>query len=329
MNSRKMLLFGLLVLLTLVVAGCAGQAGETGPAGPAGPAGPQGPEGEPAEAAALTCSECHDDSSYLTGKAESWSESLHGNGTATAYAGGRASCSGCHSGGGFSTALATGANPAVAQESADPNPSRVDCRACHEIHTSYTAADWALTTTDPVEFIAAEGEVFDGGMGNLCTNCHQPRRAIAEATDGMIEITSTHWGPHHGPQSTMLYGLVGAGVEGSPSAHATMVADTCVSCHVGEADGHTFEPDVAACQGCHADLEDFDLNGLQTEVEALAAELGEKLEAAGLLHDGHPNPGTFPAAQTQAAWNWIYIVLEDKSLGVHNPAYTKARKSVV
>ncbi|MES0338425.1 MAG: hypothetical protein ABUK15_00005 [Anaerolineales bacterium] len=140
----------------------------------------------------------------------------------------------------------------------------------------------------------------------------------------MIEITSSHWGPHHGPQSSMLLGVAGAGVEGSPSAHFTMVADTCVSCHVGEGGDHTFEPDVAACTGCHADAEDFDVNGLQTEVEALTADLGEKLEAAGLLLDGHPNPGTFPAAQTQAAWNWIYIVLEDKSLGVHNPAYTKA-----
>ena len=81
---------------------------------------------------------------------------------------------------------------------------------------------------------------------------------------------------------------------------------------------------MTACQGCHADLEDFDLNGAQTEVEALAAELGELLEAAGLLHDGHPNPGIYPEDQAQAAWNYIYIVLEDKSLGAHNMAYTKA-----
>ena len=325
MHSRKLVSIVLLSMLALVLAACAGAAGEPGPAGPAGPAGLQGPAGAAATTDDLSCAECHNDTSVLTGKAEAWSESLHGSGTATAYAGGRAACSGCHSGGGFSAALAAGANPAVEQESADPNASRPDCRACHEIHTSYTAADWALSTTDPVEFIAAEGVSFEGGTGNLCANCHQPRRAIADAdADGNIEITSTHWGPHHGPQSTMLMGIVGAGVEGSPSAHYAMVENTCVSCHVGEGDNHYFEPDVAACTGCHADAEDFDINGLQTEVEELAAELGEKLEAAGLIHDGHPNPGTFPAAQTQAAWNWIYIVLEDKSLGLHNPAYTRA-----
>ena len=328
MNSRKVLFFGLLLVFALVLAGCAGaegQTGETGPAGPAGPEGPAGSAGAAPAAADMACTACHNDTSELTGKAESWSESLHGNGTTTAYAGGRASCAGCHSGGGFSAAIAAGVNNADAQESADPNPSRPDCRACHAIHTSYTESDWALETTDPVTFLAFEDTTFDGGMGNLCVNCHQPRRAIAEAEDGMIEITSTHWGPHHGPQSTMLLGIAGAGdVEGSPSAHASMVEDTCVSCHMGEGDVHTFEPDVAACLGCHADAEDFDINGLQTEVEELAAELGEKLEAAGLLHEGHPNPGTFPAEQTQAAWNWIYIALEDKSLGVHNPAYTIA-----
>ncbi len=325
MLSRKTLFFGLLVLLTLALAGCAGQAGErglSGPAGPAGPAGPEGPAGAAASATDLTCTECHDDTTALSGKAAAWGESGHGVGESYVR-GSSASCAGCHSGGAFSAMVAAGLNPSEV-EAGDPDPTRTDCRACHAIHTSYTSSDWALETTAPVSLFAFEGATFDGGEGNLCATCHQPRRAIAEAVDGMIEITSSHWGPHHGPQSTMLLGLGGAGVEGSPSAHALMVEDTCVSCHLGEGDSHTFEPDEASCEGCHADLEDFDYNGVQTDVEALTVELGEKLEAAGLLHDGHPNPGTYPAAQSQAAWNWIYIVLEDGSLGVHNPAFTKA-----
>ena len=59
----------------------------------------------------------------------------------------------------------------------------------------------------------AFGETYDGGAGNLCGNCHQPRRAIADAdADGNIEITSTHWGPHHGPQTAVLLGIGGAGL---------------------------------------------------------------------------------------------------------------------
>ena len=203
-------------------------------------------------------------------------------------------------------------------------PDRIAVHAT-QIHTTYTGDDWALTTTDPVDLYAFEGVTFDGGEGNLCANCHQPRRPIDAAVDGMIEVTSTHWGPHHGPQSAMLLGIAGSGAEGSPAAHSTMVADTCVSCHLGEGADHTFEPDVSACQGCHADAEDFDINGLQTDVQAMLDELEEGLIAKGLLdEEGEPVVGSYPEAEAAALWNWIYIAHEDKSLGVHNPSYTKA-----
>ncbi|MFA9406800.1 MAG: hypothetical protein ACERKX_13390 [Anaerolineales bacterium] len=326
MNSKRMLMFGLLLLVALVMAGCAGTAGEQGEAGPAGPPGPEGPAGAAAVMMAedLTCAECHDDGTGLTGKATAWGDSRHGV-NESYVRGTSSSCAGCHSGGAFSAMVAAGQNPSEV-EAGDPDPTRQDCRACHAIHTSYTANDWALETTDPVELYAFEGATFDGGMGNLCTTCHQPRRGIDEAVDGMIEITSTHWGPHHGPQSAMLLGLAGAGVvEGSPSAHYSMVEDTCVTCHMGEGDDHTFDPDVAACQGCHADAEDFDINGLQTEVQAGLDELEEALLAKGWLdEEGHPAVTSIPEAEAAALWNWIYIAHEDKSVGVHNPAYTKA-----
>jgi hypothetical protein len=141
----------------------------------------------------------------------------------------------------------------------------------------------------------------------------------------MISVTSTHWGPHHGPQSAMLLGLAGAGdVVGRPSAHAMLISDTCVTCHLGKNDNHTFEPDVSACQTCHYDAEDFDIEGVQTEVAVLIAEVGELLEANGLLdEEGEPVVGDYPAAKAAALWNWIYIAHEDKSLGVHNPNYTR------
>jgi hypothetical protein len=268
--------------------------------------------------------ECHDDTTLITGKRSAWEDSIHGTGEAFVR-GSSSSCAGCHSGGAFKEMVRAGLTPDQV-ESGDPNPTHTDCRTCHEIHVTYTPEDWMLTTNAPVVMYAFEDTTFDGGEGNLCGTCHQPRRLIADADEeGNIEITSTHWGPHHGPQTAVLLGTGGAGeVEGSPSAHYAMVEDTCVACHVGEDDDHTFEPNVAACQACHPDIEDFDVNGLQTEMIELYTELGEKLETAGLIHDGHPNPGVFPANQAQAAWNWIMLVLEDSSDGVHNPAYTRA-----
>jgi hypothetical protein len=104
-----------------------------------------------------------------------------------------------------------------------------------------------------------------------------------------------------------------------------LVRDTCVTCHIGEDMNHDFEPDVSACQSCHSDAEDFDIEGVQTETKALIAELGELLEAKGLLdEEGEPVVGTYPAAQASALWNYIFIAIEDGSFGVHNPGYTKS-----
>jgi hypothetical protein len=97
---------------------------------------------------------------------------------------------------------------------------------------------------------------------------------------------------------------------------------------MGDERNHTYEPEVERCQACHADAEDFDINGLQTEVQAMLDELGEALVDAGLLTDiteeGHPTVEEAPEDIAPALWNWIYIAHEDKSLGVHNPNYTKA-----
>ena len=320
-----LLLFAFLALvLAACTAGDAGPAGETGAAGPAGPAGPAGSAAE-LVAGDLSCAECHNDTNVITGKATAWGESLHGT-NGSFVRGTSASCAGCHSGGAFTAMAAAGLDPGSV-EAGDPDPTRQDCRTCHEIHTTYTGADWALTEVNgPVELYAFEGATFDGGKGNLCATCHQPRRGIADAVDGMIEITSTHWGPHHGPQSAMLLGLAGAGaVDGSPSAHVTMVEDTCVSCHVGEGANHTFEADVASCQACHSGIEDFDFSGLQTQVQEMLDELETGLIAKGWLdEEGHPTVAQIPEEEAAALWNWIYIAHEDKSLGIHNPAYTKA-----
>jgi hypothetical protein len=274
--------------------------------------------------AELTCTECHNDTTLLTGKKTAWSESVHGMGEAYVR-GTSASCAGCHSGGGFSARVAAGLHPDQVEEG-DPNPTRQDCRACHQIHVTYTSEDWALETTDPVDFYAIEGATYDGGEGNLCANCHQPRRVIEEPdADGNVEVTSTHWGPHHGGQGSMLLGVAGAGdVEGSPSAHYQMVEGTCVACHMGENYSHTYEPDVAACQACHADAENFDINGTQTEVQEGLDTLEQALIARGWLdEEGHPAVTAIPAPEAYALWNWIYISHEDGSLGVHNPAYTR------
>jgi hypothetical protein len=274
----------------------------------------------------LSCTECHNDSTLITGKKSAWELSTHGEGEVFARFGTRLPCASCHSGATFSERIAAGLDPNDV-ETAAPDPTRQDCRACHQIHTTFTRADFALETTDPVDLFAVEGATFDGGKGNMCVNCHQGRRDIPVAENGVISGISSHWGPHHGPQSTMLLGE-GGSVEGSPSAHYAVVEDTCVGCHMGEGRNHTFEPSVSTCNACHADAEDFDINGVQTQVLALLDELGEKLVALGVLSengpDGHPTVTEAPENVGIALWNWIYVAHEDQSSGVHNSDYTIA-----
>ena len=304
-----------------------GEPGPAGPVGPEGPAGPEGPVGPAGSIANQTCAECHNNSGLIPGIKTEWRESLHGTGEAY-LRGTSASCAGCHSGVGFTNMVSSGQRPDEVEDGT-LHPTRQDCYSCHQIHDSYSTDDWALTTTDPVSIYAFEGVVYDGGKGNLCAHCHQPRSKIEEAdTSGIIEVTSTHWGPHHGPNSTLLLGVGGAGdVKGNPAAHYSMVEDTCVTCHMGENNDHSFDANIEVCQQCHADALDFDINGVQTEIQMLQDELETALITKGMWENdtegGYPVVGSYPAAEAQAMWNYIFIAMEDSSLGVHNPAYTK------
>ena len=275
----------------------------------------------------LSCGDCHDSSNILTGKQTQWAESGHAIGTSYGR-GTSAGCAGCHSGNAFAEYVAGMGLDPDELSSGDPDPTRQDCRACHMIHKTYTMGDFALNTVKPVAFYAVAGATFDGGDGNLCVNCHQPRRDAPVAVDGVIKGISEHWGPHHGPQSAMLLGVAGAGVAKIVSPHYGAVDNTCVGCHMGEGANHTFEPDEDICAKCHPSAEDFDYKGIQTDVEALVEELGDLLLAAGLINenseDGHPTVEEAPEDQGIALWNWLYVAHEDKSMGVHNPEYAKA-----
>ena len=310
------------MILMLLLAGCTGPVGQQGPAGPAGPVGAVGPAGADSQ---VTCKDCHNDTDLITGMRTAWEGSLHGSGTTTAYAGSRVipgtgGCNGCHSGGGFSERIA-GNVPIKDIAKANPNPSRIDCRACHQIHTSYTKTDWALETIADVNLDALDAK-YSGGMGNLCANCHQPINAFPRAENGIVKVTSTHWGAHHGPVAAMLLGIGGgSGLTGEPSLHLKQTKDSCVSCHMGEGKLHSFTPAVANCTGCHPDATSLDIGGVQTNTAKKLEEVKAALTRKGLLDSkGVMVVGDYPEAQAAALWNYL-MVEEDKSLGVHNASY--------
>lgn len=330
----RSVLYAIVFAAVLVLGACSGDTGPQGPEGPTGPAGPQGPAG-PAGAdgsdaaldvADLSCTGCHNDTTILVSKDAQMEESLHGSGDSWVR-GTSASCAGCHGTEGSKARIDAGVPPHDDSIEGVVNVSPMDCRTCHDVHMTYTEADWALTGDSTAVSLEYTDGTFDKGASNLCANCHQIRNELpVAAADGTIELTSTRFGTHHGVEANMLLGEGGLGdVSGSESPHYSLIEEGCVSCHMGEEGNHTWEPEVERCVSCHADLEDFDRNGVQTEIQALLDQLQPLFVSAGILNTetGLANTGTYPAEIAQAYWNYIYVI-EDQSLGIHNPSYTKA-----
>ncbi len=327
MNSKNLL--WLLILIPLIAfIGCEGDVGPVGPAGTDGTDGTDGANGN----SLSVCLECHSNESFLQLQFE-YIQSGHKLGEFVGYAGGRQSCARCHSKQGF---MQFAANGEVSGDISDP--AAIDCATCHVVHPE----SFALRYAGPVAMLADETYLLDfGDNSNLCANCHQSRRAepnIAAPADSFA-ITSTHYGPHHGAQANVLEGMGFAEIEGSvaypaDSLHLTQGA-TCVTCHMATyADnegGHTWQPALAACNGCHFGTDDvnFDHHGVQTETQAKLDVLRDRLVALGVLEfveeDAAYEPvvGVYPMVQVQGFFNWIGLV-EDRSLGAHNPAYCDA-----
>jgi hypothetical protein len=206
------------------------------------------------------------------------------------------------------------------------NVSPFDCRTCHNIHSTYTLADFGLTgDSQPVDLEYSDG-TFDGGLGNLCANCHQIRNEAPTFVDGNLEVTSSRFGTHYGVEAQMLLGVGGLGVAGEASPHYDIVESTCVGCHMGEERNHTYLPDAARCQECHSDAEDFDINGVQSEVAAMLEELHGLFVDQGMLDpetDLWIVPATYPEAVANAMWNYKFVTY-DQSMGAHNAAYAQA-----
>jgi hypothetical protein len=322
-----------------------GPQGPTGPAGPtgaAGPAGPQGPAGQDGQDANQTCTECHVADLTLWVKQQQLIESAHGPGQ---YVRDSGECAVCHTHQGFLERLETG-EWAYSAGSVD-DVAAMNCRTCHMIHETYTAADYTRRSSVPVAFRLSEttgmGEaVVDfGNDANLCASCHQSRirsGQMPELGGGDVTITSTHWGPHGSPQGNMFAGtgFYDWGSNGGMHAHATNPNSRgCPTCHMAEGSqtsgGHTFNmgSNTTGCNVCHNNVDDFDLFSGQTNTQALLDELGALLETAGIMHydavdmEWHPVLGTYSADLAAAAWNF-QGVMNDGSLGVHNPPYVRA-----
>jgi hypothetical protein len=330
--------------LAVSIAACEGPVGPQGPAGTpgtpgtpgaTGPAGPPGATG-PAGADALnTCVQCHGSDATLLAIEWQYRRSAHYE---TVYYQRGGSCMECHNHQGFITAAVNGQElPAVFA-----NPAPINCRTCHEIHTDFTAADYALTRTAPVALKV--GGSLDMGDANLCGACHQARPISPSPTLGgaPVTIANFRYGPHYGPQANVfaqsgLFHFTGSATIPAPATNPHRAE--CSACHMLpgvannnaiHAGGHVFTMRdgatelISACTQCHSSATSFDHFGGKARTQAQLATLKDLLMAEGVMRDdGYAIPGTFDADVVAAFLNWKYFYY-DGSYGLHNPEYVNA-----
>lgn len=348
---KKTLLILFACCATIMFMSCEGPMGLPGADGADGL---DGSDGTPGVDGNVTCLTCHS-TGTIQGINEQFQQSVHYSGhVAVDYAGARASCARCHSSEGF---IEFATNGSVGENISAP--SAWECKTCHTIHETFEETNFAsiLRLADPISFIFDTTVIADFGNSNLCANCHQQRRAEPNAASPgtTFEITSSHYGPHYGVQSNVLYGVGLAEIAGSMSYQTAgsgiHMAGKCTGCHMATygngQGGHTWNPALDACNSCHGASEtNFDYGGVQTTVQVQLDEIRDTLLARGVIEfesgdyyelneetgvielvtaagGYHPVEGTYPMGDVQAFFNWKGLK-DDRSLGVHNPKYVKA-----
>ena len=273
----------------------------------------------------------------------------------------RTSCGACHSGAGFVEWIKEGRpvddanSPGVLSEL--PTPTLITCATCHDPHSD--ANPFQLRN---LEATLGDGTVVDYdtyGTGAQCMTCHRSRRSAATYSADPANASS-HYGAHHGPQADMLLGVNAPdfGIDLPSSPHAAATTNACVDCHMfgplADADGnitvmggHSFNMndadgndnvDACAQAGCHgaigdhfsdkkyyingnADLDgDGTAEGLQLEVHGLMEQLALLLTPIGENDVDMSGDGLTPA-QLKAGYVYFWVE-EDRSFGIHNPAFT-------
>jgi hypothetical protein len=281
-----------------------------------------------------TCFNCHSDQNTAIVAAEQqYAFSVHASGTHVTEP--NDPCSGCHTSEGFIQRIETGEIPTGLE-----NPTAIHCFTCHSPHTSGNL-ERRLDHPYPL----ANGVVFDHHDGNACTACHQSRRDVdvyVRPPSGHVNLSS-RWGPHHGPQTDILTGTNGYEYPGytyEQTNHKLAMEDGCLDCHMKVTEnlrvgGHSFNMtyvegteelvNTGACADCHGDLNNFDYQGVQTEINTLVTDLRGALVTAGLVDSDTGMPesvANVPSDSAGAVWNYM-MAIEDRSGGVHNRKYMR------
>jgi len=329
-----------LILSVCLCAFLAASCVKEGPMGPPGEDGVDGTDGRDGQDGHITCLSCHSGNSMEEIQAQ-FTTSVHSAGAiAVDYAGGRSYCAPCHSHEQFVQFTELGG-----VKGDITNPSAWQCNTCHGLHEDFDGSDYGLRVSEPVEAVYLNdiepGATMDLiGNSNLCATCHQSRAAEPnlEVPGETFNIARSHYGPHYGTQANVVLGVGFAELAGpadypdAGSSYHYGEDASCVGCHMGEygmGGGHSWIPNLAACEDCHGTtMDDYNYGGRQTLVQSQLDELKAQLLEIGIIEldeegEYHLIVGEYPMLHAQAFFNWKGLK-DDRSLGAHNPKYVNA-----
>lgn len=296
--AAGMLIAGSSIMLT----GCT----KEGPQGLAGTNGTNGTNGVDGADGTAGCITCHaKDGIELI--ATQFELSKHSYGEAAFEEAGNTGCTPCHTSEAFKYVCANNISSAFTLNTttnkyvnnyatiASAAIGDITCSTCHSaLHTTYSPGDLALTTVAPVSMTMWGGAkeinlTADGGRGNLCVRCHQPRPFTASNGDGnVLDYEAMAANPtavfydvaqannlnllkpsyrthtHYGTAGAVFAGKGGVEFTGDLAYGNSVHTDvaSCEDCHMaaqaGRAGGHTFNAagNFAGCNadGCHTGL---------------------------------------------------------------------------
>ncbi len=245
------------------------------------------------------CGRCHQDTHQPF--YEEWQQSAH-SGSLFGSVGiveTNENCVRCHVAQSFEKWISSGETDFIPEQ-----PQPLTCQTCHTAHSSDNPGQLRLPL----------------GQNIICARCHSAEDAVPGDFNFITEDHAT-WEVFTGtlgftyPDSTY-----------TNSAHTAVLAEqACVACHVYSTPyvseeipmitGHTFRPRLEACLQCHTGAANFDINGVQTEIQGLIDQLQAEISSAG------PNDRA-----TESYGNALFILKameSDGSLGIHNTKYTR------
>jgi len=192
--------------------------------------------------------------------------------------------------------------------------------------------------------------------GNACMWCHKSRKDVTNfITAANNSLTSTHWGPHEGPQADIYTGRGGYHYAGKTYGNSSHQAfeDGCINCHMPDiatnqnVGDHSFAPHLETCTsaGCHATAKSFDVGGGKSAMTAGIQELRVALNLKGWLTRSASAPYvpltaddladsqlkldlTMPGVsgltgdEAGAVYNYL-LLARGSAGGVHNPLYVR------